>query len=372
MKDTGKCRARAAITGAILSVVAAAVSSEAAVACCRNYEEFAAACRAQGGIPNKNPLTCSEASSAPSVPRGPSASDLPSRIANVQAENGDLAGALETTASIEKDRKDYYTRSMVQASFALSQSKAGDTGGARKSLTLARQTADLVADAARKESVLRHIALIQAGSGDVAGALAVAGQIPSAYLKAQTQGEIVVAQAKAGDVAGAVKTADVIQYPDDYIKNDALFRVAEIQAEDARFAGALRTAGSIRSEYTKAAAQVIVAQRQVQRGDLAGAQATVDLIQDVTRRKEAQQVVDAARFKAGDQATLWRQRLADSNLDHDGALGAAPFLDLPGHLQSLAASEDPRQLFAGLYRTFSDMIDAEIVVNRLLEMQTRK
>lgn len=311
MKDTGKCRARAAITGAILSVVAAAVSSEAAVACCRNHEEFAAACRAQGGIPNKNPLTCSEASSAPSVPRGPSASDLPSRIANVQAENGDLAGALGTTASIEKDRKDYYTRSMVQASFALSQSKAGDIGGARKLLALARQTADLVADAARKESVLRHIALIQAGSGDVAGALAVAGQIPSAYLKAQTQGEIVVAQAKAGDVAGAVKTADVIQYPDDYIKNDALFRVAEIQAED-------------------------------------------------------------ARFKAGDQATLWRQRLADSNLDHDGALGAAPFLDLPGHLQSLAASEDPRQLFAGLYRTFSDMIDAEIVVNRLLEMQTRK
>jgi tetratricopeptide (TPR) repeat protein len=298
-------------------------------------------------------------------------SDLPSRIARVQAESGDLAGALRTTASIENDRKDYATRSMVQASFALSQSKAGDTGGARQTLALARQSADLVADAGRREVVLRHIALIQAGSGDVAGALAVAGQIPSAYLKAQTQGEIVVAQAKAGNAAGALKTADVIQYPDDYIKNDALVRVVEIQAEDAHFAGALRTAGSIRSEYSKAAAQGIVAQRQVQRGDLAGAQATVDLIQDLTRHKEAQQVVDAARFKAGDRATLWRQRLEDSNLDHDGALDAAPFLDLPGHLQSLSATEDPKKLFAALYRAFMDMIDAEIVVNQLLEKQTR-
>jgi hypothetical protein len=114
-----------------------------------------------------------------------------------------------------------------------------------------------------------------------------------------------------------------------------------------------------------------VADLQVHRGDLAGAQITVDLIRDATAHKEIQRVLDAARLKAGDFTTLWPQRLEDSNLDNDGALNSAPFLDLSKHLESLSASEDPKKLFGALYRTFIDMIDAEIVVNRLLEQQAK-
>lgn len=299
-------------------------------------------------------------------------SDLRSRVAQVQAESGDLAGALKTAASFDKDNKDYYTISLVKASFAQAQLTRGDVGGVRKALASARQSADLVSDTDRKETVLRQIALIQAESGDGAGALAIAGQIQSAYWKGETQSDIVVAQAKGGDVAGALKTADAIQYADDYKKSVALARVVEIQAKGGNFAGALRTSGLIHSNSSKAAAQRIVAEIQVQRGDLAGAQETVGLIQDANSQKEAQQVVDTARFKAGDLVTLWRQRLEDSNLDHDGALNAAPFLDLPKHLQFLSASEDPKNLFGALYRTFIDLIDAEIVVNQLLEQQTKK
>ena len=41
-------------------------------ACCRNYEEFAAQCRAQGGEPSKNPLTCNARSGGGNSTRTPS------------------------------------------------------------------------------------------------------------------------------------------------------------------------------------------------------------------------------------------------------------------------------------------------------------
>lgn len=295
-------------------------------------------------------------------------SDLPFRIAKVQAEGGDLAGALHTVALIEKGVKDHYTRGMVQAAFARGQLMRGDAAGARKTLATSRQSVKLVADAEQKGPALSEIALIMAEVGDVVGALALAGQIESTFWNAKTQGDIAVIQAKGGDVAGALKTVARIQFPDDYEKGVVLFRVAEVQATTGNFAGALRTAGLIRSVYTKASAQLVVAEQQVKRGDLAGAQKTVDLIGDETSRDRAQEVVDTARFKAGDFVTLWRQRLEDSNLNHDGALNTAPFLDLSKHLQSLP-TEDPVKYFGALYRTFLDLIDGDRAINALLEKQ---
>lgn len=299
-------------------------------------------------------------------------SELPSRIAKVQAEGGDLAGALNTVSLIEKGEKDHYTRGMVQTAFARGQMTRGDAGGVKKTLASARQSAKLVTDSDRKETVLGQIALILAESGDVAGALALAGQIQSASSKEGTQSDIAVVQAKGGDVAGALKTVDRIQFSDDYNKGALLSRVAEIQAKSGKIAGALRTAGLIRSAFNKAAARRIVAELQVKRGDLAGAQKTVSLIQDETSQNEAQKVVDAARFNAGDFVTLWRQRLEDSNLNHDGALNTAPFLDLSKHLESLPTSEDPEKYFGALYRTFIDLIDAERIINEILEKQALK
>ncbi|MBI1919533.1 MAG: tetratricopeptide repeat protein [Geobacter sp.] len=298
--------------------------------------------------------------------------ELPLRIAKVQAEGGDLAGALNTVALIEKGEKDHYIRGMVQVGFARWQMTRGIAGGVRKTLASARQSAKLVTDAGRKETVLTQIALILAESGDVAGALALAGQIESASWKVKTQSEIAVAQAKRGDVAGALKTVDLIKFSEDWDKGAVLVRVAEIQAKAGKFAGALRTARLIHSTYNKAYALRIVAELQVKRGDVAGAQKTVRLIQDETSQNEAQKVVDAARFKAGDFVTLWRQRLEDSNLNHYGALNTAPFLDLPRHLQSLPSSEDPKKYFGALYRTCIDLIDAERIINELLEKQALK
>jgi hypothetical protein len=56
---------RAAGVFVVLAVTGLAASSEAFGACCRNYQEFADACRAQGGIPSPNPATCSPRPSAP-------------------------------------------------------------------------------------------------------------------------------------------------------------------------------------------------------------------------------------------------------------------------------------------------------------------
>ena len=50
---------RTAITSVMLLMVGVMVPPDAAVACCRNYQEFADQCRAQGGIPSPNPATCS-------------------------------------------------------------------------------------------------------------------------------------------------------------------------------------------------------------------------------------------------------------------------------------------------------------------------
>ncbi len=91
MGDTNKREFRAATARLILGVAALAFFADAAVACCRNYDEFAAACRAQGGVPSKNPLTCSETSSpGSSVPRGPSAEEI-----RKQREAKDLNEAAE-------------------------------------------------------------------------------------------------------------------------------------------------------------------------------------------------------------------------------------------------------------------------------------
>ncbi|MFN0315733.1 MAG: hypothetical protein ACKVQA_11935, partial [Burkholderiales bacterium] len=296
-------------------------------------------------------------------------SDLRSRVAMVQAERGDLAGALKTASSMEKDTKDYYTRSMVQASFAQAQIRGGNAGGARKTLASARDSAGFVSDAGLKDAVLRHIAHVQAEGGDVAGAMVVTGQIQDAYWKGMTQSDIAEIQAKEGDIAGALKTAGAIQYHDNDMQSGALVRVAEIQAKNSDFAGALRTSRMIPSNDRKAGAQRIIAQLQAQRGELAGAQKTASMIQDVTHQNEAQLAVDTARIEAGDLATLWRQRLDDSNSDHDAALNTSPFLDLPSHLHSVSALKDPKELFQGLYRTCIDMLDAERAIKRMLEKQ---
>ena len=291
---------------------------------------------------------------------------LPSLIANVQAEGGDLAGALHTVALIEKGVKDHYTRVMVQAAFARGQLLRGDAAGVRKTLAAARQSVGLVADAEQKGAALHEIALVLAESGDVVGAIALAGQDESASLHTKIHRDIAVVQARRGDVAGALKTGGLIRTPDEreYAHSD----IAEVQATAGDFAGALRIAGLIDFVSLKAYAQFVVVEQQVKRGDLAGAQKTVALIQDENSRDRARKVVDAALFKAGDFVTLWRQKLEDSNPDHDGPLNTAPFLDLSKHLQSLPTA-DPVKYFGALYRTFLDLIDGDRAINALLEKQ---
>lgn len=296
-------------------------------------------------------------------------SDLQSRIAEIQAERGDFAGALRTTDLVEKDKQDYHARSMVQAAIAQAQMNGGDGPGARKSLASSRQSAVLLPDSDRKSKVLRRIATLQAQNGDLAGALTVADQIQSVYWKAQTQGEMAIAQAKGGDVAGALTTADMIQDPHNDLKGLALAGIAEVQAKAGNVVGALRTADLIQSSDRKGYAQGVVAKLQVQRGDLAGAQRTIALIQDIANQRTAQEILYRGRLKAGDSITLWLHLLNDSDVSHDCPLATAPFVDLPNHLQSLSASEDPKKVFGTLYRSFMDMIDAEIVVNQLLEQQ---
>ena len=106
-------------------------------------------------------------------------------IVSVQAELGDIDGALATTQSIH--------RATALGRIAMTQAKSGDIDGA---LTTARNIDDC-------SSVFSNIALEQARSGDVNGALATAREIPGMDARVKLMHDLALTQVEAGDKQSA-------------------------------------------------------------------------------------------------------------------------------------------------------------------------
>ncbi|MBX6313315.1 MAG: hypothetical protein IRY99_10440 [Isosphaeraceae bacterium] len=115
------------------------------------------------------------------------------RIALIQAEAGDISGALQTVARTSEDS--YSNQHLVP----WVQARAGDLDGARRMAV----GIGLVPERAR---AWEGIAMAQLVSGDTQGALETAGAVSEAGIKLTLLTRIAEAQIQAGDLPGARAT----------------------------------------------------------------------------------------------------------------------------------------------------------------------
>lgn len=334
-----------------------------------NYEQNAVRSIISRAQAEKGDFAAALRTATPNTPPDGNTSQMYVEIALRQAESGDVSGTLRTVALILPDRRDQ-ARSLAQVALAKGLWKRGDGAEARRIVAAARQSAQLVRDNEQRDIFWRSLALLEGENKDMAEALTDAARIQGEYWKAETQQDLAELQAERGDIAGAIQTAAGIQYQDPtMMRNYALQAVAGIQAKQGDVTGSLRTAEMLTGERSKDALRHAVADIQAKAGDLVAAQKTIATIRDSYEQRLALESVDEVLTKNGDQLTRWLQRLEDANLDHDGALNAGLFLDQSGYLRSLAASEDPKQLFSAYYRAYIDLGDAEKIILQMLQPQ---
>jgi len=246
----------------------------------------------------------------------------------VQAESGDLAGAVTTVRSVQSPDAE----SKVRAAVAGAQAKSGDVAGA---LATARTITG-----ANRVFLAGMLAAYQAKAGDVAGALQTAEAIPEGGihggygLRGAALLGVASAQASRGDLAGARVTAQRITEPsmrelvvvpiaraqakrdvaaalglaravgDPVTRAMALEAVVMVQARATGVPTALQTAKTIAEEPARSAALVGVARVQAERGDGAGAWVTLGSVTDTHLRSGAQRTIALTLARAGDPARL--------------------------------------------------------------------
>ena len=281
----------------------------------------------------------------------------------------------------------------------------------------------------KKTDGLQRVAELWAADGDVQTALKTAdlcGDLrdDNASGKPRAYSMVSVVQAKSGDMAGAQKTADLIPMDDaDSAKRYLIDRVvaystiAEAQSRSGdmvaakrTFDLALRTASLVPSQNAGMTLRLL-AEAQARGGDIPGAQKTIDLIQDKIYKDWAQGNVDSEAKKlaagpkdqSGEQSAIngsdWVRRLDDVYMynvhvyEDSFAKGNAPlgnelFVDLPAHLKSLDGWKSPAEqmryadmlgkppadekFFEALHETIEHLITADNAIGRMLRQATLK
>lgn len=271
------------------------------------------------------------------------------RIAEAQARAGDIAGALATADRIDsrvwlddlrqrdfrfsEARFDDYWFHEARARISVVQAEAGD-------LTGALDTAARIADAGAQSRALSGIAVVQARAGDAAGAMDLAGRVEAAF------GDLtpLIALAEAGAATGDPAALDLARnieaaYGDatalaafvragalrgedpaaglaiaDGVRDLAgrhvvLAALAEGLADHGRVDQAVDAAVRIGDARAQADALERVAVVQARAGDAVGAQATIARIAGDRRRDAAQVAVALAQGGAAGTATA--QAIAD-------------------------------------------------------------
>ena len=256
------------------------------------------------------------------------------RIVEVQAQAGDIAGALRTAGLIDGT----FSRNRALGSIVEAQAQAGDIAGALR-------TAGRNDDASWRAGALRRIAKAQAQAEDIAGALRTAGRIDEAYSRAGALGDIAEAQTQAG---ARVTFADAVQaagrVDDTFWRGLALRGVAEAQARAGDIAGALRTAGRI-DDVSRGFALGGIAEAQAQAGDIVGALRMAGRIDDASSRDGALDSIAEAQARAGDIAGALRTAGRIDDVSRGFALGGiaeaqAQAGDIAGALRTVGRIDD--------------------------------
>jgi hypothetical protein len=184
-------------------------------------------------------------------------------VLDAQREIGDVAGAKATADFIKESR---FERTLALASLSRAQAKSNDIAAARASLRAALQLArevgpipNLINDnpAANADRVFREVALAQADTDDVPGALETIRSRGSDNWKSDALAGVVDIQVRLGEFRGAVVTASAIPLPD--IAGEARYSIAARQARERDAAAALEWASHLESPDQKAFALVGIA-----------------------------------------------------------------------------------------------------------------
>jgi hypothetical protein len=251
------------------------------------------------------------------------------RIATVQNETGDAAGALKTCRAaleIARGLRDERTKLTMLATGALTQAEAGDRAAAAETMKLARRAADGMRGARQKVYAVTRLVRAQALLGDYEGALRTARESgehqasalmffarslhkpdkPAArkalreaveMMKSLPENErhqhlpdLAAAQARVGDLPSALQTVDLLDAAT--WKVLGLRAVAIAQAQTGDVAGALQTLKSMERAApgggragapNQLAAGVLeaVARAQAKAGDKVGAEAMLKALRPI-------------------------------------------------------------------------------------------
>jgi RNA polymerase sigma factor (sigma-70 family) len=178
------------------------------------------------------------------------------RVAEAQAEIGDVDGAKASVAAIEGDSSE---KAVALAALAKAQAKAGDRSGAQASLREAFTAAqglgpreDLINDnpAENARNTYRTIALAQAETGDAKGAIETLVNRGNAEWRSENMTQIATIQARQGDISGALATARLIPVPTR--AGEAYSSIASLQAKAGDVPGALTWAPKLDSPIARA------------------------------------------------------------------------------------------------------------------------
>jgi hypothetical protein len=249
------------------------------------------------------------------------------RIASVQNETGDAAGALKTCRAareIARGLPDDLSKVQLLTTIAADQAEAGDRAAAAETLKLTKQTADAIKDARQKGNALVQLAAFQGLFGDYEGALRTAkagGDYQGSALQIfawslrkpdkpaarkalreavamlkslpknkqrQYLPQLAKAQVWVDDLPGALQTIDLLDADWKKVGQEAI-AVAQARAGDV--AGALKTLKAMEGAPPGGRGPVpdqlrgwvlqAIARAQAKAGDRAGAEATLKLLRPI-------------------------------------------------------------------------------------------
>ena len=242
-------------------------------------------------------------------------------IAVVQAKSGDPAGAHATFAqAMERAARigDITSQRNAHIRILRAQAKTGDMAGAMQTLATIPLTID-------KDSILQGIALDLAGAGKGDDAVSVSALISDSEMRDFAQDLIASYQLNLGDVASAKNTVNLLGNLETRI--DAEFGIAQAQARLGNIAGAQATIGLVQNPYGRCKLQILVAVAQATAGDAAGvaqtlasAEKELGLIEEARDKREMTWDIAEARFALA--------RAITANRPADPASGRRPAFQL--------------------------------------------
>ncbi len=167
-------------------------------------------------------------------------------IAIVQLRTMDTSGARSTLlmAQKEADLTEPSTSTYYMKYIATGLLLAGDTLTARNILTTAQKNAESDEKMFMRFNILYDIAVLQSKAGDMSGFKKTLTSALKAAVDATDQSHIAIAQAETGDISGAIETTKKIQTKDktqEYIGWIVLVGKAKIQLKSGDIEGTLKT-----------------------------------------------------------------------------------------------------------------------------------